>query len=169
MCIYNYIYIYLLHIHKYTKSRKPRTYGGNIIYNILPLSAAVVVHSSGLRGAANHGSSWHIVAAKKKDVLGASSGREMKFMITIHPYFFANIITILLSYMPVNHTSILVVICQSSPMICLICLPAIHPPNHHYRHYRPIRFLFLVAKQSWGRYPPISPGCNGKAMVSLGH
>ena len=112
------------------------------------------------------GTSWQ---QKKKDVLGASSGREMKFMITIHPYFFANIITILLSYMPVNHTSILVVICQSSPMICLTCLPAIHPPNHHYRHYRPIRFLFLVAKQSWGRYPPISPGCNGKAMVSLGH
>lgn len=69
MYLYDYMrfYMYILHIHKYTKSRKPRTYpyGGNIIYNILPLSAALVVHSSGLRGAANHGSSWHIVAAKK--------------------------------------------------------------------------------------------------------
>jgi hypothetical protein len=65
ICIYIYdyiwLYMYILHIHKFTKSRKPRTYGGNIIYNILPLSAALVVHSSGLRGAATTvplGTSW---------------------------------------------------------------------------------------------------------------
>ena len=47
--------------------------------------------------------------SKKKDVLGASSGREMKFMITIHPYFLPT----LLLYYYATCQYIILVICQS--------------------------------------------------------
>ena len=96
--------MYILHIHKFTKSRKPRTYGGNIIYNILPLSAALVVHSSGLRGAATTvplGTSWQ----QKKGCPGSQFWERDEVHDYHSPLFFANIITILLRYMPVHHTS----------------------------------------------------------------